>query len=112
MTFLPFGTADVANVSSAIAINQLTSVVIAAANPDRNYFNITMDCDVTSVCVWVKLQPAAADDDQKGILLFREFDGNDNIAEMSWEMPTTAIYKGEISAITQGFDINVYVTEY
>ena len=105
-------TNDVATLSSAIALNAATSTLIAAANPDRIFFSINMDCDLTTRCVFIKLQAASVDNDVKGILLQRDFSGNDAAYRAYWEMPSDTVYTGEISAITASATTDIFVTEY
>ena len=55
--------------------------------------------------VFVKLQAASVDDDSKGIMLSNG---------LTWEMPTDAIYTGEVSCIKDGVgpSATIFVTEY
>lgn len=77
----------------AFTLNAMTSTTICPANKDRRFFCV--DNNFNTQGVWVKLQPASEDDDQKGIFLqslpLRGF--------TVWEMPQAAIYTGEISAM-------------
>ena len=89
-----------ATLSSGITVNT-TSVVAKTANTDRRYLAIS----ATGNDVFVKLQAAADDDDSKGIML---------ASGLTWEMPTDAIYTGEISCIKDGVgpSATIFVTEY
>lgn len=96
---------NVANVLDPVAINQTTTVTVLPANDQRMYVQINNN-DSTKDC-WIKLQPASQDNDQKGIFMHRRGGGND-----TWQMPTDNIYTGEISAISEDGNANIYVTEY
>ncbi len=98
---------DSADVNSGVTLNSSTSVVIAAANPDRISFIV--DNNSAQKESWIKLQPAATDDDKKGIFLARRSNASGNT---SWSMDTDNIYTGEISAIADSGSPIVYVTEY
>ena len=89
-----------ATLSTGITIG-ITSVLAQAANTDRRYLAIS----VTGNDVFVKLQAVSVDDDSKGIMLSNG---------MTWEMPTDAIYTGEVCAIKDGVgpDATIFVTEY
>lgn len=100
-------TNEIANVKSPIATNATTSVKIADANPNRLFFHVNNDSELERV--WIKLQPAADDNDKKGIMLSKR---NDGIGTNSWEMPVGEKYTGEICAISDSGTPNVYVTEY
>lgn len=99
-------TNDTTLVPDGIVLNATTSVKIADANPDRIFFRV--DNNFNNMAVWVKLQAASVDDDQKGIFLqalaLRGF--------TIWEMPPDNIYTGEISAIADAGNPEVFVTEY
>lgn len=96
---------DTAIISDAIALNETTSVKIADVNPNRIFFYVTNNG--SSDAVWVKLQAAAVDNDKKGIWVEKK-----EVAESFWQMPVDNIYTGEISAISNSSDPDVYVTEY
>lgn len=92
---------DSADVADAVALNTTTAVKVLDANPRRLFCAITNGSDVD---VWIRLYAQATDNDKKGFIL---------AAGMTWEMPTDAIYTGEISAIAaSGTGKNVYSTEY
>jgi len=97
---------DQAEVGGGIELNSTTSIVIAAANPERTVFHVNNNDSLRSC--WIKLQPAAADDDKKGIYL----SGSTRDGAKSWDMPSDNIYTGEISAIAEQGTPTVYVTEY
>lgn len=88
-----------ATLSGGITVST-TSVVAKTANTDRRYLAIS----VVTNNVFIKLQTAATDNDTKGITVS---------AGETYEMPTDAIYTGEVSAIRDGGgDATIYVTEY
>ena len=89
-------------VSSSVTVTRFTSVKVADENEKRLFFHINNND--TNRDFWVKLQPAATDNDRKGIMVQgRSF----------WEMPTDNIYTGEICVIADSFlPVQVYVTEY
>ncbi len=88
------------------ALNANTSTIICPANSERRFF--CADNNFNNMAVWIKLQPATKDNDQKGIFLqslaVRGF--------TAWEMPQNAIYTGEISAIADAGTPTISVTEY
>lgn len=94
-------TNDAATLSDAITLNTATSVKIADANTGRIFFCVNNNNEANGV--WIKLQAASADDDQKGIFIG---------ARSSWVMPVDNIYIGEISAIADMDSPDVFVTEY
>ncbi len=96
---------DVATVSAGITLNGSTSTLISAANPDRIFFHVDKNGDEEAI--WIKLQPAAQDDDKKGIFLTGTEKGI-----TSWQMSPDNIYTGEISAISANGSSPVFVTEY
>ncbi len=87
-------------VSNAVSLNSSTSTKVADANSERIYFCFT---NSSNKDVWLKLQPAATDDDKKGIFV---------PAEEKWLMPEDNDYTGEISAIAESGTPDVYYTEY
>ena len=97
---------DTASIPAGITLNATTSVKIADANEDRMFFRVDNDSNMNDV--WVKLQAASVDDDQKGIFL-QDFPTGTVTA---WEMPPDNIYTGEISAIADSGNPEVFVTEY
>ena len=98
-------TNDTAVVADGITLNATTSTIIAAANTDRIFFHV--DNNFSDKAVWIKLQAASVDNDDKGIFLNEKEKG-----VTKWEMPPDNIYTGEISAIADEGAPVVYVTEY
>lgn len=92
---------DTAFISSAIMVNSTTSVTVRPANQGRIFFCVNNNNSANGV--WIKLQAASVDDDKKGIFI---------PARESWPMPVDNIYTGEISAIADTDNPDVYVTEY
>jgi len=88
-----------ADVDSAVALNATTSTAVLSSNSERIYIAIA----VTGGDAWVKLQPAAMDNDKKGIPIC---DGQ------TYELPTDNMYTGEISAIAVSGTPNAYPTEF
>lgn len=101
-----------ATLSDAITLNATTAVKIADVNKNRIFFSVSLAPGLTTRNVFIKLQAASVGDNQKGIILYRDFTANDNAFLPTWGMPTDNIYTGEISAITQSGAQDVYVTEY
>ena len=96
-----------------VALTAGVSTVLAAANPDRIFFSVSLDCSVAPpICVFVKLQDANVDNNLVGEVLFRDQSANDSVTQMRWEMPIDNIFIGEICAITSASDVDIYVTEY
>lgn len=96
---------DTATVAAGITLNAATSTKLADANADRIFFRVDND---SNNAVWVKLQVATVDNDQKGIFV-QDFPLG---AFTFWEMPPDNIYTGEISAIADSDAPEVFVTEY
>ena len=96
---------DEASVNDGITLNSTTSTVIAAANPDRIAFHVNNN--FSDKACWVKLQPAATDNDKKGIFLNEKEKGRTD-----WSMTPDNVYTGEISAIADSGSPVVYITEY
>jgi len=75
-------------------------VTLSAPNENRNYFEVT----AKSGNIWVVLEPASANNDQKGVFLQ---EGE------RWSIVAVTIYTGEISAIGDGFSsCEASITEY
>ena len=98
-------TNDVAIVSVGVTLNTATSVIIAAANPNRVFFHV--NSDFPDKACWIKLQAATVDNVKKGIFLNEKEKGI-----TQWEMPSDNIYTGEISAIAEDGNPIAYVTEF
>lgn len=102
-------TNDTATVN-VVTINSTTSTVIALANPLRQFLYVGMPVGGASLQAYVKLQPAAADNTAKGILLTNS---NPSIrGEGAWEMSTDSVYTGEVSAISTGGTFDLHIVEY
>lgn len=95
----------VSSISDALPVTSMTSIKIADANPLRKFFSVCTDGD--NQAVWVKLQAASIDDDKKGIWIEAKIG-----ALNFWQMPTDNIYVGEISAIANSANVNLFTTEY
>lgn len=89
-----------ATISSAIALNNLTSVTVVNANTKRIFLFIS---NIGNKDVWIKLQAASVDDDKKGIFIH---------AHESWKMPSDNIYTGEVSGIADKGTPSIFITEY
>ena len=89
-----------ATLSDGITVSTV-SILAKSANTDRRYLSISVETND----VFIKLQAVSVDDDEKGIAVG---DGE------TWEMPTDAIYTGEVCAIKDGVgpDAIIHVTEY
>lgn len=100
-----------ANISSGVACNGSTSTMIMASNSSRNFFFVSNNTN--SEDVWIKLQPASVDNDKKGIFLSASANAGDTgTGANHWQMPTSAVYTGEICAISASGAPSVYCTEY
>jgi hypothetical protein len=89
---------DTAVLLGPIALNNSTSVKLIDANANRMFFSISVDGTA-----WLKFQPAADDDLNRGILV---------ATNSTFTMPVDNMYTGEISAISFSGTPNAYVTEY
>ncbi len=89
---------------TSVVLNATTSTVVAAANPSRIYFYVTND---SAEEMWLKLQPAATDNDKKGIFIGKKAE-----PPKHWEMHPDNVYTGEISAIAGAGTPTIYITEY
>jgi len=85
---------------SEVVLNSTTSTIIGAVLPRRIFFSIS---NPSNRDIWLKLQPAATDNDQKGVFIPRN--GH-------WEMQIDNIYTGEISAISALGSPEIFITEY
>jgi len=101
---------DVARVET-YEINSVTATAIAVSNLRRIVFSACLDSDTTSVDVFIRLYPAAADNLKRGEVLTRDTFGNSSLFRPSWTMPLN-FYSGEISAISQSGLVTIHVTEY
>ena len=107
-------TNDTADVKAAITVNNTTSVVLAAANLNRIFFEVNNLPKATDVCVFIRPYPAAQDTIRRGAWVGRFNFANDTVFRSFWRMPKDNIYTGEISAILLAGqpDEDVYVIEY
>ena len=96
---------ETAFISAGIPVGNLATVKIADANPLRRFFHVHANGD--SKPVWIKLQSASTDNDKKGIWIERKAGVNPY-----WEMNPDNPYTGEISAIADSIEVDVFVTEY
>lgn len=88
-------------VSDPITMNSTTSTKIADANDARTFFRVD-NCS-SAHDVFIKLQAATVDDDEKGMCVLRDD---------YWEMPVDTIYTGEICGIAKTDSPEVTYTEY
>lgn len=105
MTGRNVNVSDTATVTGPINVGAVTSVVIAAANPERIGLSVNSGDSIKPV--WIKLQPATTDNDLKGIFLSER-----GLGLNRWDMPTDNPYTGEICAISDSSTNEVYVTEW
>lgn len=98
-------TNDEANVVDAIGLNSATSTTILPPNPNRIAVSINNDSENNGV--WIKLEPASANNTKKGIWLPKRSEG-----PLQWNMLPDNVYTGEISAIAATGTPDVYITEY
>lgn len=92
---------DTAVLSSAIAVGNAASVKIFDATTVANMpYRIIIT--VTDKDTWIKLQPAATDNDKKGTLVVK-----DDFISIKTDM-----YNGEISAIAKTGTAQIYVQSY
>lgn len=90
---------DTADIADEIVVGNALSVTLVEANPTRIYVGISnLNKDM-----FIKLQAATEDNDQKGIFVPRG---------TFYELPTDNMYTGEISGITVVGSTSVHVTEY
>ena len=104
-------TASIAT-QTLVGCNATTSTTLVPANEARSYFSVWLEPDDDFEAVFIKLQAASVDNNKVGIVLYRNTAGDTNLLVPKWEMPTGAIYTGEISAITDSATVDLYVTEY
>ena len=102
---------DTASVTT-YELNGTTAKAIALPNDKRIHLSVSIDCGIGDACAFIRLYPAAADSDKKGDIIQRRTSGNDALFLARWVMTPDNIYRGEISAITDGPVLNVHVTEY
>ena len=104
-------TNDTATISS-VALNSSTSVKLVDANPNRLFFNVTIDWSSSDNSIYIKLKAASIDNNKVWIWIWRRLDEDWSYFKVDWEMPTDNIYTGEISAIMSSWTHTVHVTEY
>lgn len=97
---------EIAVLSSGITLNTSTSVKISDAKvegtpPSRTVMVIS---NPENHNIWIKFQPAATDNDKKGIWFPKSSTGN--------VIPPDNSYTGEISAIAVTGNPVIYLTEY
>jgi hypothetical protein len=111
-------TTDTASIVSKITINSSTATTIAAANPNRIFFEVFAPPVGVSnnhdYCAFLRPYPAAQDNVAHGAWIGSYQVGNDSLFKGEWRMPSDNIYTGEFSAIlcTGQSDINIYIVEY
>lgn len=101
-------TDDEAIVADGVELNPDTSVVISPANDKRTFIHIDSN-DSNNSC-WIKFQPAATDDDKKGIFFSKS--NSPGPGSTTFTMKEGTVYTGEISAISDTGNPIVYVTEF
>ena len=87
--------------SDQITVGTTTSTKIADKNLKRVFFIVTNN---DTNAVWIKLQAASIDDEDKGIYLYGR--------GSSWQMPKDIYYTGDISAIAETNNPKLTLTEY
>ena len=92
-------TNDIANIS-IVSLNTATSTKILDANSRRIVVIISNAGDAD---VWIKLQPAATDNDKKGIFI---------AAGGCRQLPLDNPYTGEISGIADDINGDINITAY
>jgi hypothetical protein len=85
--------------SDGITLNSTTSTKILDANPKRTEYIVS---NPSAHDVWIKEQPAAEDNDKKGIMLYKR-----SVASIN----SDDVYPGEISAIAVSGTPTIYITE-
>lgn len=84
-------------------LNSSTTITILGADPDRNWIYITNG--FSDKACWIKLQAASVDNDKKGIFLNEKEKGITH-----WESPSKLDVTGEISAIADSGNPQIYIT--
>lgn len=111
-------TTPTASIVSTVTVNDSTAVVVAPANPDRIFLEISAPpVGVTNnhdYCVFLRLYAASQDNTPHGLWLGSYQVGNDSLFKGVWRMPQGDIYTGEVSAILCAGDADVilHITEY
>jgi len=98
--------------SSPVALNSSTAVKLADANPNRIFFNVTINGGSSDERIFIKLQAASIDNVKTGIWIGRSLDEDGSYFKVDWEMSPDNIYTGEISAIMDSGSHTVHFTEY
>jgi len=91
---------ETSNMTGPISLSTNSAIMISSFNSNRSYFSVFND--TTGIGVWVILSPSSGVADKKGIFIS---------GKKSWEMPTDNIYIGEIWAIADADNPNLYITE-
>jgi len=107
-------TSDEADVKTTITVDDTTAVVLAAANPNRTFFEVNITPSASNLDLFVSLYPASDDNIKRGSWVGRFSMGNNVAFKSEWRMSEDNIYTGEISAIltTSNQDEDVFVVEY
>ena len=88
-----------------------TGTVLVAANSDRKYLHVSLQCGLDDDCVTIRYYPAADDDLFHGHILQRESQGAKNVFNLTHTMSQYNIYTGEVSAVSDAGIVDVYVVE-
>ena len=100
------------NVTTTIVNVGLVGTVLAAANPDRKFLSVSINCMTATECMAVRYYPAATDNDFQGVeVLARNVTGNNSLFNPTHFMQQTNIYTGEVSGVSDAGTVEVSVTE-
>ena len=93
-------------------LNDTTATTIALPNKNRIYLSVSIDCGIGDTCAFIRLYPAATDNDKKGDIIQRVTSSNDSLFLARWQMTPDNTFTGEISALCDAGSVTVHVTEY
>lgn len=96
---------DVAVQVFGYEVNSSMATTISIVNLERIFFHVANN--FADKAIWVRLYPAAQDNIKRGIFLNGKEQGRTD-----WDMPSGAIYTGEISVVAEEDTHDIYVTEY
>lgn len=95
-----------------LSINQAVATKIADANPLRQFFRVDLDPGVSSEEVYIRLYPTSTDNIKQGIVISRISSGVIGVRNFFELNASVSGYAGEVSAITNSGDADIFVTEF
>ena len=104
-------TTDTATVTT-VTVGDTNAVTLLASNPVRLDWRANLNGNGGNETVYIREYPAATDNIKQGRVLVKYLDEDGSYFNLSEKMEPSAVYTGEISAISESGNVTVYVTEY